>query len=234
MKSFVSAPLYGICLASLVSILSNCRPRDTGASSVESYGKPCTVKSEKGDHCQVRMFQVVPTQTAVGMREVSYKIAHLKDEKDPLPVVVGPDGNFYLIDHHHLALAFVKTGIGQADAEILKNWADHTTSEFWDKMRESAWVYLYDEHGDGPIPVTALPKQIWQLKDDPFRSLAGAVRDKGGFQKTDKPYMEFTWANFFRKKLNWSGSDAGWHQAIDDALQLAKSSEAKSLPGAKK
>ena len=41
-----------------------------------------------------------------------------------------------------------------------------------------------------------------QLKDDPFRSLAGALRRAGGFAKDTRPFSEFLWADFLRRRMD--------------------------------
>ena len=62
-----------------------------------------------------------PTQITVGMREVEEKRKHLRKRKvnklgkflgdHMIPVVKGPKGRFYIIDHHHLALALHREGV---------------------------------------------------------------------------------------------------------------------------
>lgn len=64
----------------------------------------------------------------VGFDEVNDKIARYsakskEDLKDyllvqPVPVVIGNGGNFYLTDHHHLANALWKTSEGENEAGI--------------------------------------------------------------------------------------------------------------------
>jgi hypothetical protein len=49
---------------------------------------------------------------------------------------------------------------------------------------------------------------IADLIDDPYRSLAGFVRKRGGFVKTEKPYVEFAWADFFRTRVRLGDWDA--------------------------
>jgi len=70
-----------------------------------------------------------------------------------------------------------------------------------------------------------------QLKDDPFRSLAGELRRAGGFAKDTTPFSEFLWADFFRRKIKRKAVEADFSVAMKRALLLARSEEAEYLPG---
>ena len=93
------------------------------------------------------------------------------------------------------------------------------------------WVYLYDSKGNGPLNPLKLPKNIKDLDDDPFRSLAWAVRERGGFQKTDEPFAEFRWANFFRSKFPAGNANSNMERLIQEALKLCRTPAATGLPG---
>jgi hypothetical protein len=69
------------------------------------------------------------------------------------------------------------------------------------------------------------------LADDPYRSLAWAVREAGGFTKVDVPFFEFKWADFFRKRIVIERTENGPKKAFEEAMKLARSSEASHLPG---
>lgn len=220
-----------ILILVMVSLVVSCHSRTPNDSELTASKNECTVQLGDGDHCIVPLSKIKPTQICVGMREVRTKAASVHPDNDPIPLVVGPDNHFYLIDHHHLAVAMLLNHYSNANAVILKNWRDHTLADFWNKMKEQQWVYLYDEHGVGPKNPSALPANLLGLRDDPFRSLAGAVRDKGGFKKTTIPFVEFAWANFFRKHISWSGNEAGWLPAVEQGVTLARSNAANNLPG---
>ena len=63
----------------------------------------------------VPISELYPTQITVGMREVKAKRRRWREEsrekageflgKHMVPVVLGPKGRHYVIDHHHLARA---------------------------------------------------------------------------------------------------------------------------------
>jgi len=182
------------------------------------------------------------TQMAAGMREVEHKTAKLHAlEKDPhelkhylkanpVPVVVGPKGRLYIIDHHHLVRAAWEAGVPEVYIEVKADLSGLSESAFWDRMKQEAWVYPYDEAGR-PRGVTDLPQDVRGLADDPYRSVAWAVRERGGYEKTGKPFAEFKWADFFRARLKTDPRHHDFEKAVDEAVALAKSPEAKGLPG---
>ncbi len=68
-----------------------------------------------GQLYQLKVADLCPTQSAVGFDEVKAKVESMRHKsKDsliallitrPVPIVIGPEGRFYLVDHHHLARA---------------------------------------------------------------------------------------------------------------------------------
>jgi len=182
------------------------------------------------------------TQMAAGMKEVDHKtdkLLALKQDahelkhylkSNPVPVVIGPGGRMYIIDHHHLVRAAWASGVSEVYVEIRSDLSDLPESAFWKRMSEEHWVYPYDH--DGKLhDVRDLPQDVRGLEDNPYRSVAWAVREQEGFQKTDAPFMEFKWADFFRARLKTDPRHRGFEAAVSEALALAKSPEAKLLPG---
>jgi len=150
-------------------------------------------------------------------------------KKHPIPVIVGNAGQFYMVDHHHLARALEMIGKSKALIEIVQNWNDLSSADFWKRMIDEHDVYLYDETG-APRSPSELPRSVADLADDPYRSLAGEVEDEGGFQKTGY-FVEFVWAQFFRTRIDRDLIEHHFKKAVKAALELARSPEAASLPG---
>jgi hypothetical protein len=71
---------------------------------------------------------------------------------------------------------------------------------------------------------------VVDLKDDPFRSLAGELRRVGGFAKDTTPFSEF-WADFLRRRLSRKNVEENFGKAIEKALALAKGKDAVYSPG---
>jgi hypothetical protein len=192
-------------------------------------------------HCLIDVGSLHPTQIAVGLREISLRaerVRRMRPDKQEryfrgkeVPVVIGPGGVPFIVDHHHLARLLLDTGLrSHVYAVVRANWSTLPGDEFWKRMRENNWVYLYDEHGAGPLSPAALPKSLAELKDDPYRSLAWLVRERGGFAKTAVPFAEFRWADFFRSKIP-TPALIQWEIAVETAFKLAASPEASPLPG---
>ena len=93
-----------------------------------------------------------------------------------------------------------------------------------------SWVYPYDAEGLRR-DYKAIPKTVADLKDDPFRSLAGELRRAGGFAKDTTPFSEFLWADFLRRRIKRSSVEKDMTAALKQALILAKSLDANYLPG---
>jgi hypothetical protein len=181
-----------------------------------------------------------PTQMTVGMREVQEKRDHLRKHvkkkigkflgSHMIPVVLGPKERHYIIDHHHLALALHKEGLEHVLVSVVANLSALTPDAFWIVLDHHAWVHPYDAKGRRR-PVEDIPKSIARLADDQFRSLAGELRRAGGFAKDITPFSEFLWADFLRRRITPKEVESNFNNALDRALILAKSQDARYLPG---
>jgi hypothetical protein len=69
------------------------------------------------------------------------------------------------------------------------------------------------------------------MADDPYRSLAGELRNLGGFAKDSSPFTEFLWADFLRPRIKTKAIKADFAGALTKAMTLAKTGEADYLPG---
>ncbi len=191
---------------------------------------------------QMRAGDIRPTQAVLGYLEVERKQEKIEDfgsrerneyfQRNPVSVVIGPNGRVYAIDGHHFLRAVVEARGASEDVyvRVVANYSRFSKPVFWARMIERGFVYLFDENGE-PIAVEDLPKDIRDLKDDPFRSLAGAVRAAGGFIKSQIPFSEFVWANFFRTRLKFKNSRHGLERVLPEAMDLAFNAETANLPG---
>jgi hypothetical protein len=182
-----------------------------------------------------------PTQMTVGMREVEEKRQRFREHKSKkkqeeligrhmIPVVMGPDDRYYVVDHHHLARALHDEGIPDILVTVIGDLTMVGKDAFWGVMDNKRWVYPYDAKGERR-PFKDLPKTIEDLKDDPFRSLAGELRRQGGFSKDTTPFSEFLWADFLRRHVSRKLVEGDFDHAMEKALELAKSNDAIYLPG---
>jgi hypothetical protein len=186
----------------------------------------------------VPVLDLRPTQMTVGMHEVRakqqhWRVAHRKDRflgSHLIPVVHGPRDRYFLLDHHHLALALHEEGEKEVAITVVADLRRLARDEFWTFMDNRGWLHPYDAAGRRR-DVAELPRRITGLKDDPYRSLAGELRRAGGFAKDTTPFSEFLWADFLRRRLASGLVKRDFMGALERALQLAKSVDADYLPG---
>jgi hypothetical protein len=185
-----------------------------------------------------------PTQFAVGMLEIDEKIdlvcrysrKQLRDfvNENPVPIVVGPVGDLYIVDHHHFLSVCYHLGIEKVRIKVVRDLSKRqmTYSQFWKRMFKTRNTYPFCQFGEGPRKAIYLPKDVRGLADDPYRSLAWFVRKCGGFKNSERNFAEFKWANFFRGRglLDRFGP-ASMSKALVKAAKLAQSPAAKHLPG---
>nr|RNJ64849.1 MAG: chromosome partitioning protein ParB [Leptolyngbya sp. IPPAS B-1204] len=182
-----------------------------------------------------------PAQVALGYREVHYRIQQFQAMTPPeldayllehfLPVVIAPDRLPYVVDHHHRARAIQMIGLRKTVyVKVWENCKDWSRAEFWQLMQEKAWVYPFDKNGRS-VDLEAIPASLAELQDDQYRSLAWGVLQAGGYAKSEVPFQEFLWGNYFRQHLSFEDTEAGFQQAINETLQLCRSQAASHLPG---
>jgi hypothetical protein len=186
------------------------------------------------------ILELRPTQMTLGMVEVDVKRKNWKAE-DPkklsdflthhmVPVIVGPGEQRYLIDHHHLARALHDQGIDSVFVTIVADFHKLDKFDFWNMMDFHGWTHPYDAKGRRR-DYSDLPKTVKEMADDPYRSLAGQLRNIGGYAKDSTPFSEFVWADFLRRRIKLKDARKDFAAALRLALDLAKSEEAGYLPG---
>ena len=133
-----------------------------------------------------------PTQITVGMKEVFRKRDAWKKRTEQdlakflgahmVPVITGLEGEHYLIDHHHLARALYEEGVESVFVTVVADLSRLPADHFWNMMDFHGWTHPYDGKGRRR-PYSDLPKTVKTTEDDPYRSLAGELRNLGGFAK---------------------------------------------------
>lgn len=101
---------------------------------------------------------------------------------------------------------------------------------FWLVLDNRDWMHPFDAKGRRRS-YKLIPKSVTGLIDDPFRSLAGALRRAGGYSKETTPYSELLWADFLRRRLKTKLLERDFERALRNAMRLAKSRHADYLPG---
>lgn len=189
----------------------------------------------------VPILSLRPTQMTVGIREVKEKRQRWREHKSKkkqaemlgrhsIPVVLGPDQRHYVVDHHHLARALHDEGVKDILVTIIADLTMVDRDGFWGVLDNRRWAHPYDAKGERRH-FRDIPKSIADLKDDPFRSLAGELRRAGGFAKDTTPFSEFLWADFLRRRMSRKIVEEDFTNAVEKGLSLAKSRDAIYLPG---
>lgn len=181
-----------------------------------------------------------PTQMTVGYREVAEKRRRWQEYDDDkrraflgahmIPTLLGPKKRHYLIDHHHLARALQEEGVEEVLVTVVFDLHHLDKDAFWTVCDHKSWVHPYDADGVRQ-DFKEVPKAVIDLKDDPFRSLAGELRRAGGFAKDTTPFSEFLWADFLRRNIKEKRVEDDFSAALEKAMSLAKSKDAGYLPG---
>jgi hypothetical protein len=194
----------------------------------------------KLQHAQIK--SLCPTQLTVGLLEVEAKrqrLAALSSQDQakflqdhPMPVVIGPGKKLYITDHHHLARAAFDLKIDQACFEVDEDLSALSQDPFWVEMDRQSWVHPLDHNGVRHR-YESIPKTLDKLVDDVYRSVAGFVRDAGGYDKTHTAFAEFIWADYFRRNIPIEDVTEDFKGAVKRGIELARSPLAKRIPGFK-
>jgi hypothetical protein len=154
-----------------------------------------------------------------------------KDMQECLfPAVLGPKRRFFILDHHHLALALLRESVDQVQVGVVRDLSMLEPAQFWIYLDHLSYVHPYDENGERRS-LADIPNSFAGMRDDPYRSLAGAVRRAGGFAKSDAPFLEFLWSNHFRRHVARSKLTRHFRKAVRESVKLALSAQSSYLPG---
>ena len=187
----------------------------------------------------VAIHDLRPTQLTIGLREVERKRHQWREQGEDggaylgrhmIPVVLGPKKRSYVIDHHHLARALHDEGQQEVLTTVVADLSLLGREAFWVFLDNRGWLHPFDKDGRR-CDYSSVPKHIGKLVDDPYRSLAGAVREAGGYAKETIPFSEFIWADYFRRRIKPKRLEKNFHETVSAAVSLARSREASFMPG---
>ena len=189
---------------------------------------------------RAKLAQLRPTQFSVGYAEVELKAAEWKRlkkkerqqvlESHVFPAVLGLEGAYYIVDHHHLGIALIEQGLKEVWVTKLDDLSWLEPGIFWRTMEFRSWTHPYDHRGRRR-DFTDMPRKLIRLQNDPYRSLAGLVRLAGGYAKDLAPFSEFLWADFFRPQVSARLIADERVRATRMGVKLARSNDACYLPG---
>lgn len=215
------------------------------------------IEKNKNQLIEVELEKLRPTQLACGWQEVEAKeweILNLKRtkleiflKKNAIPVVAGPNGKMYLVDRHHMGLAILrladrwdweeknnenKNPYNHCFVKVIADYSNENMSknDFYKKLEADGMLHPFNEKGVR-VDIHDIPVSLSDLRNDPYRALAGFTRKAGGYNKSPIPYSEFKWADYFRNRIPESLIKSNIQGALSIALDLAMNAEAKNLPG---
>jgi autotransporter-associated beta strand protein len=186
--------------------------------------------------------QIRPTQMNEGFFEVGRKTAGW-DLLSPTqllatlpaniePVVIGPGGVLYLTDGHHTFTSLLNSIYGPGNpavyVDVIANYSNLTTSQFWTQMQASNFLLPIDNGVPQTVNVATgapIPTSLQALTNDPYRGLEYAIlKQKNsvlfptaanitgvvgsstpGLDKVTGFYSDFIWANAYRSANNGLG-----------------------------
>jgi hypothetical protein len=189
---------------------------------------------------RVKIKDLRPTQMTVGYREVQRKRNTWNEQRKKLgekyiqhhmvPAVIGPKKRFYIVDHHHLARALLEEGVDDVLVVVLAKLDRLDKYPFWTFLDNHSWVHPFDDKGRRR-DYEDIPKRVADMKDDPYRSIAGELRRAGGFAKDATPFTEFMWADALRPRVKRRTIERDFTRAMEQAMKFARSPDADYLPG---
>lgn len=181
-----------------------------------------------------------PTQMTLGYAEVARKRRAWRERggtdgadylgQHMIPAVRGPKERCWIIDNHHLARALHEEEVKEVLVRIVADLSALPNRLFRTFMDNRNWLHPYDARGHRRA-IAAIPRRIGDLADDPYRSLAGALRRAGGYAKDDAPFSEFLWADFLRRHVEADLVADDFESATARALEAARKPKASYLPG---
>jgi hypothetical protein len=187
----------------------------------------------------IPIVDLTPTQVTVGMREVDIKRRRWREKHSHpadyfnahwFPVILGPRTRYYLIDRHHLTRGLQDEGIPELPVSIMADLGELSLDKFWTALELQNWTHPFDDEGVRRA-YDNMPISVNELIDDPYRSLAGALKRAGGYAKDRVPFSEFRWADFLRCRISRELIERHFGRALALASSLAQSTDAAALPG---
>jgi hypothetical protein len=187
-----------------------------------------------------RIADLHPTQITLGLHEVAHKrlrwrarlrrVSSVGAPRLIAPVVRGGDGRLYLVDRHHLLRAVQLEGVEAVLVRPIADFSEMSTMRFWEALDVNGWCHPYDAAGQRRS-FREVPGAIDRLVEDPYRSLASALRRCGGFEKTPKPFSEFAWADYLRQRVGREVLANDFEAALCLPMVQAGTPTARDLPG---
>jgi|JI10StandDraft_1071094.scaffolds.fasta_scaffold28778_7 hypothetical protein len=188
--------------------------------------------------CHAAIRDLHPTQFTVGFREIERKRLQFRAARGQaraqllarltIPVIVGPLGRHYVVDRHHWLRALAAEGVHSVEITVIADLHRLGHRAFWAELDRRGWCHPHDADGARRDPAE-IPATIFWLRDDPFRSLASALRRVTGAVKPASLFSEFRLANALRSQLPAGLIDTDFNAALDLAVELSGAPSAPKI-----
>ena len=238
---------WGFGLSFLCTLL--CSLASTNVHAYTVTLKNCTPQTIKGDKCICDVDKLLPTQMSYSARETELLRASLekipRDETKNLfyeqiqkaqKIAIGPDG-LYELGPIDWIRAHRSLKIRAMVCDVVVNLVSLSLTDFWGSLLMRKWVAPIDENGIGMYPIKKIPAMDHSM-NDPYRGLVYEIRRRHGIERSDDPFADFKWANYFRKHVKLkedsedkAASEHAFQSAATEALEWAHKTEAVGLPG---
>ena len=182
-----------------------------------------------------------PTQMTVGMREVKEKRKRWREQKSEkkraellgkhmIPVVLGPDEHYYVVDHHHLARALHDEGVKDILVTVIGDLTMVDREAFWGVMDTQAMGLSLRRQGraaalQGHAEIGSRPHG--RSVPQPRRRIAPHRRLRQGHHAVQR----ILWADFLRRKISRKSVEEISTRRSRRRWRCAKSKDAVYLPG---
>jgi len=148
-------------------------------------------------------------------------------KKKEVPCIIGPDRQFYLIDHHHQSLAFLLNGNLKAYVNVIENWSRIQPEQFWPLMCSKNFCFSSLADGTTIDPRDSrFPHALNQCGDNPYRSLVWLLIKSKLIKEGTVPYFEFKVGEILsRHGLKIEGHPMHqneWSSYLDESAHLLK------------
>jgi hypothetical protein len=145
-----------------------------------------------------------------------------------IPVLLGPKQRHYVIDHHHLARALEEEGVKNILVTVVGDLHALQKSSFWVVLDNRGWCHPYDVDGRRR-DFDDIPSAVSELVDDPYHSLAGELRQAGGFAKDSTPFSEFYLDGFSAAPHQSEGHQGRFLVSAGDGTQARQDERGRLL-----
>ena len=233
----------------LVAELMSGDAAESKAAAVELNKIKAAHLNKNPDPERTKVLELKPMQIPAGMYEVQDKARDVRDMKKKevenwlreksVPILEDYKARKRPVDHHHEARSTWEADYDEVythhyfDDALHRKIKGLSRDEFYAVTRAMGLFYDRDQYGAGPHDPNHLPEDVRGMADDPFRSVAWQVRKRGGYEKSDEPFAEFQWAQYFRERLKTYPTRADFEKAVVEAMRLVHDAAAKNLSGYK-